>query len=497
MRLTTKVLGGALGAALLAGTVGCNDFISGVPDNTNLLTDVTPAQLFTAVQVTTGFWSESQIARFSSMWMNQLAGTDRQFTAYDAYNFGEQDVDAEFATAYGPGGLVDIRKARAAADSQGMHVLDAILKVHEAYLMGMTASIFGDIPYSEALVPGTPAHLDAQAAVYASLQTLLDQAITQLGTAATVGEQGILTAREQNFAGNRTKWTEVANTLKARYYMHWVEAQAAGGAAATAAGTACGGNCIAKALAAANSGISVAGNTWRTVHTGTATETNFWYQFQNDRFGYISGGKVLIDFLKSRSDPRLQIYYTAQTGGTYNGSAPGSSASDPGTGASQLNTGSGGFAAPGARIPIVSCAENFLIIAEAQYRLGATAAAQTALTSGTQCALAQSGSSATAASVLPAVMPTGAALFTEIGMQKYAAEFLNLEAWNDYKRTCVPPLGAAKVGTNIATVPIPGRLYYGLTERQTNPNVPGPDAQPVRNTNDPVSCATVTGLPGS
>jgi hypothetical protein len=368
MKLSTKVFGGALGVALLAATVGCNDFISGVPDNTNLLTSVTPAQLFTAVQVTTGFWSESQIARFSSMWMNQLAGTDRQFTAYDQYTFGEQDVDAEFASAYGPGGLVDIRKARAAADSQGLHVLDAILKVHEAYLMGMTASIFGDIPYREALVPGTPAHLDAQAQVYADLQTLLDGAITQLGTAAGVGEQGILTAREQNFSGNRTKWTQVANTLKARYYMHWVEAQAAGGAAATAANTACGGNCLTKALAAAGSGINVAGNTWRTVHTGTATETNFWYQFQNDRFGYISGGKVLIDFLKSRSDPRLEIYYTPQTGGTFNGSAPGTSGSDPGTGASQLNTADGGFAAPGAGIPIASCAENFFIIAEAQYR---------------------------------------------------------------------------------------------------------------------------------
>ena len=69
--------------------------------------------------------------------------------------------------------------------------------------------------------------------------------------------------------------------------------------------------------------------------------------------------------------------------------------------------------------------------------------------------------------------------------EKYITLFQNVEVWNDYKRTCIPAL----VPVNGATV-IPGRLFYGVTERQTNPNVPAVGAQPPRNANDPNACPT-------
>ena len=51
--------------------------------------------------------------------------------------------------------------------------------------------------------------------------------------------------------------------------------------------------------------------------------------------------------------------------------------------------------------------------------------------------------------------------------EKYIALFQNPEAWNDYKRTCLPVLKPARGRTRI-----PGRLFYGSTEEQTNPNTP-------------------------
>ena len=45
--------------------------------------------------------------------------------------------------------------------------------------------------------------------------------------------------------------------------------------------------------------------------------------------------------------------------------------------------------------------------------------------------------------------------------------FQNPEAWNDYKRTCLPVLKPARGRTRI-----PGRIFYGATEEQTNPNTP-------------------------
>jgi hypothetical protein len=142
--------------------------------------------------------------------------------------------------------------------------------------------------------------------------------------------------------------------------------------------------------------------------------------------------------------------------------------------------GTGGAAAADYDQPIVSCAETYFIIAEAQYRLGATAAAQTALAAGVACQEALWGIDIPVNTTL-----TGSALYNEIMTQKYIALFLNIETYNDYKRTCLPAI------TPITSDGVPGRLLYGRTERQTNPNIPAPDLQPARNDNDPNACPAV------
>ena len=78
--------------------------------------------------------------------------------------------------------------------------------------------------------------------------------------------------------------------------------------------------------------------------------------------------------------------------------------------------------------------------------------------------------------------PTLADIMTE----KYISLFQNIEAWNDYKRTCLPVLKPARGKTRI-----PGRLFYGSTEEQTNPNTKPTGDQNLfsyRNANDPNGC---------
>ena len=80
------------------------------------------------------------------------------------------------------------------------------------------------------------------------------------------------------------------------------------------------------------------------------------------------------------------------------------------------------------------------------------------------------------------VAAAGPALLRAILTEKYIAEFQNIEAWNDYKRTCFPNF--------TPTVPgliIPARLFYDLAERQTNTSIPAPQDQPSRNANDPAN----------
>jgi len=489
MRPAAREIRRAAGAVLLAGSLaGCSDFIGGVPDNPNLLGDAAAAQLFTSVQVNTFFFNEGQVARITSMWLNQMAGTDRQFSTIDQYVIDEEDADVEMAALYGAGGLQDIRLARSKAEAAGYVHLSAILKIHEAFLFGMGASIWGDLPYGAAGNPATPAALDAQEAVYASVQILLDQAVASLSGSASANEKAVLNVRDMNFGGDPASWRAVAHTLKARFYLHWVEAQAAGAAAAT---TACGGDCLTRALAAARNGIATAAGGWEGVHTTTSTENNLWYQFSLDRSGYISAGELGVSLLRDRGDPRLPLFYLPRADGTFAGSRPGIDEGDPGSGASQLNTRPGGYAEAAADLPIVSCAENRLILAEVHHRLGNAALAGENLREGVRCHLAQVGlasGDAAVDAVLPNPLPSGDGLLREILRQKYVALFLNMESFNDYKRTCLPDVEAVKAGTSVEGETIPGRLFYGQTERQTNRNIPPPESQPARNRNDPAPC---------
>ena len=65
--------------------------------------------------------------------------------------------------------------------------------------------------------------------------------------------------------------------------------------------------------------------------------------------------------------------------------------------------------------------------------------------------------------------------------EKYVVTFQNIEAWNDYKRTCFPVLTPAS-GTQVIARPL-----YGSSEINTNPNFPGEPATE-RNWNDPNQC---------
>jgi hypothetical protein len=110
-----------------------------------------------------------------------------------------------------------------------------------------------------------------------------------------------------------------------------------------------------------------------------------------------------------------------------------------------------------------------LIIAESAFILGQTGVALAAL----NAERADAG--------LPAL---GSATLNDIMTEKYIALFQNFEVWNDFRRTCLPALTPAP-GT---VGGIPARILYAQAERNTNPNIPLPADQPVRNWNDPNAC---------
>jgi len=438
---------------------GCESELEGFEDNPNAATSVSIDQLFTATQVKTFFMHESYIARSACIWMEQMMGTDRQYSSLAAYAITESDHATEWNMVYLGGGLVDARKIQALADDaanpQGAHY-KGMAQVLEALMMHYIAAYWGDAPYSEAVSTVTEPALDDQATIYAAIQTLLDDAISNLSNATA----GTLPENDMLFGGDAAKWKAAAYTLKARLYMHWVEGD---GAATTNA---------ALAKAAAANGIAALSGSAKTYHTSVATETTCWYQFYISRDSYMTAGATLVNLLKANSDPRETIYYgNASTGDTVRGAARGENYD----GHSYLgSTYFGGDAS----IDILSYEENLLILAEAEYLLGNEATAQGHLNSARRAAETKWSMTA---GVLDTSSSTGATLMGEISEEKYVALFLNAEVWNDWKRNCYPALS-----TNSG---VPGRFYYSDDERNANTNIPAPADQPARNDNDPSGCS--------
>jgi hypothetical protein len=442
--------GPALAVAVLAGTfTGC-DYITPTTQNPNAVPSASVDQLFVAIQAATFFDNEGDLSRMAAVWTQQMAGTDRQYQQYDRYEIREssQPGDREWSRIYQGGGLVDLKAAEAKADSTGQKLYEGILQIYEAFDIDQAASTWGDVPYSQALQPNAP--LDGQMQVYGEVESTLDDAISNLNAGG--GNPG---ANDFNFGGDKAKWIAVAHSLKARTYMHMAEKDPAN---------------YAKALTEAQQGISDPSGNWLAVNTSTSTESNIWFQFSSDRSGYISSGAFLVDTLKNSNDPRLPIYFDSAeaTGGGYQGSPPGTPANDPGTMASQLNV-------PGQAdysMPIISCSETQFIIAEAQYHAGNMPGAQQAAQDGLTCqedywgALGHTIDLSAEKTRMGTL--TGTALFNEIMVQKYIADFLSHEVWRDYLRTCQPAL-ATYNGEKI-----PDRVYYPASERQNNSNIDDP-----------------------
>jgi hypothetical protein len=453
----------ALPAVVLA---GCNDFLkcSECVTDPDSPTAATSAQRYVATQSALWETMNGDLARLIAMWMQSMAGTDRQFLSYGTYVIGNGDYDGEFSRAYRPA-LLDLKTIEATETEGGNLAFVGVAQVNEAWLIGNVADIWGDVPYSQAAKPDsfpTPVY-DSQESVYAALQSLLDQAISNLGAGGTGPGPVDLVYYDDDQQVQLNKWVELAHTLKARLYLHTAEQDP---------------SAYAKALAEANLGISSNDGDYVIPYTGNQNESNNWFEFLiNQRFGYMSPGAKLIDVLQAAGDPRINQYFVAGDSGYIRGAAPGEGYDGV---LAQVNPNTRGAA--DYKQALVTYNENLLIKAEALYQTGQTGPALAALNE--ELAAWSEATAWHAPVTLPAKSGlTGQALLDAIMTEKYITLFQNLESWNDYKRTCIPALTPAK-----GKAEIPGRLPYTATELSTNPdNVPA-DPLSGRNWNDPNAC---------
>jgi starch-binding outer membrane protein, SusD/RagB family len=440
----------AAGLVIAAGLSACSSFLDAdkAVADPNAPTIATANQLLSGIEANIFGEQEGPVAMLICEWMQQCAGTAGRFVEVQGtYTINNNSFDGSFASVYTAGGLLAIKDAESRVDAIDKQY-KGVLEVLEAMDVLFGADNWGDIPYREAVVATEP-HFDPQLQVYDDLLTLLNQAIADLN-----GSGNGPSLNDLVYGGDKVKWIQAAHTLRARIYLHLAEARAGQ---------------YALARTEALSGISAPANDWKTVHSEATSERNMWLQFQLTSFGQdLVAGARLVQIMQAQSDPRLPDYFGKNTTGGYGGYDV----------ATQLTV--GGDPSPIANSnrnvptfgqPIITYDETQLILAETAFRGADIPNAALALNN----VRSRYGKSVIAAPTL-----------TDIMTEKYIALFQNIEAFNDYKRTCLPTLTPA-LGRSV----VPGRLPYGITEVQTNPNTPadpGPTLITGRNANDPTSC---------
>jgi starch-binding outer membrane protein, SusD/RagB family len=456
----------------------CSDFIQGpgLTETPNSPASGTALQQLIAVEARMATLMEGQLARTAGIYTQQIIGSNNQQLTVTQYLYNEADYSGFFSGFYVGGGLIAMRNIQTLAAADGDKLLEGIAKVWEGLAFGTATSIWGDIPYSEANDPNNPApKLDSQQSVYAAVQTVLDQGITALKAAPATGgceaADVVYCGSGVTRAQQISRWVAAAYTLKARFYLDLVERN--GNAAYT------------QALAAAQQGISEApANTNAALHGQAAGDFRFWHGstqdldanvwagFLSQRGGDIRAGHALIKVLKDRNDPRLAAYFSPNSTGGYFGLSKDNTQVE-GT-ASEVNIPV--RRAFNFRQPIITWAENQLIMAEAKFKLTGAADALPHV-------------NAVRASV--GHTPLADVTFEDVALEKYIVMFQNIGAWSDYRRTCLP-----LIAPNGTKAEIPGRIPYGSAERTANPNLPLPSQFPakttgasaLRNWNDPAAC---------
>jgi hypothetical protein len=420
---------------------------------------LTPAELYTTTQIAGGYPSIT-----TAYWTQQLA-LNQESPNIDTYRITPTDVNNTWSFDLYPAIFYNLRNMISDADKKSNTSYSGVGKILLAYNLAVCTDLWGDIPYTQAFnaLDGLKPVYDSQESIYKLIQTTLDDAIVKLNTPNTNKAMG---GDDLIYGGDLAAWKKFAYTLKARYYLRL--SKAAGYNAATQADL---------ALAALQNGFESNGDNAEIIYAGGAKAENPWYQNTLPGAGGVVLSSHLVDALKSNNDPRLPILANPGSGKDYIGRTSGTAAAtNPATYAT-VGYFYGGDVdkdkikqdiAKAAPVYLATYAEALFIKAEATlYKSGAAAAtpiyssAIAAHMDMLKVAAADRDVYLAAHATLDATTP----LKTIIG-EKYIADFLSLEVYNDWRRTGYPALSVVQ---NAFKPYIPQRFPYPSQEITSNP----------------------------
>lgn len=203
---------------MLVFSVGCEKIVVGINDNPNEISSDSfeaGVLLLRGIEIANISVQAGHGTRIGGMWTGQTRGLILLYKSIAEYNISAEETNNIWQNAY-QGVVKQARLLRQqTASGPKAKQYSGITKVLEANTLGTLASLFGDIPYTEvAKEEIADPKFDSQKFVFAQLQILLDEAISDLTAAPNTA-----IAEDLIYAGNTVKWIKAARTLKARLYV--------------------------------------------------------------------------------------------------------------------------------------------------------------------------------------------------------------------------------------------------------------------------------------
>ncbi len=457
----------ALGlSAAVAMGAACADSLTDVNVNPNAPETAPEPTLFVnATRLATSRWLGNASLRQYELLAQHLA--EVQYPETDAYQrLTGPSTEGNFNGAYS-GELRDLQvviQNGRAGNNPGYWAPALVVRT---WSYGIITDLWGNVPYTQALRGDSaviqPAY-DTQETIYPMLFAALDSAVTALSgtTGLSLGASdpiyGTLPAASQ-----RAAWQRFANSLRARHALRIVNVNPTlASQQLTAAFSAPGGVFDTNAQMAVLNwpGNGVYNNPW---------QVNF--QTRDDH----RVSTRLMSLLQGMSDPRLPAYaQPAEADGQYRGlenalthaqaSAQMTTTSKPGT----------RLYSPSQPAYLMTAAEVKFIQAEAAERsLGGLAPGQAAgfYEQGIRLSMEQWGVTGAAVDAYLArpdvAYQPGTEGLRRIARQKWIALYTDgVQAWSEWRRTCVP--STVRPGPAATQNTVPRRLQYGPLEKTVN-----------------------------
>lgn len=405
-----------------------NGFLEGVNDNPNSPSEVTPRVLLPGAEGNLAYALGGDLGRYTALMTQYVTGASRQFSSYNSYVFTEEDFNNLWNNLYAATmknyfTIIQIEEA-----SPGNYsIYDGIARILMAYTIGISTDVWGDIPYDEAFLGNEQLHApyNTQEEVYNRIQSLLDVAIDEMSN--DPGDDfDVPDANDFIYGGDAASWISLAHALKARFYIHLINVDP---------------GYAQMALDEINAGGPIADAEYPFNSAGPGP----WYQYIEQRDDIAYDGSCL-QLMQTRDDPRYGVY--VDVNGDYWG--PGYLGPF--------------FSADNSPVWLMTEFERKFIEAEARFRTGDAAGAQTAFTEAIQASMDFYGVDGAAYIAANGTLNAGTEL-EQIMTEKWIANFLNAESWVDMRRTGFPALTS-----NVPGIPIPTRFVYPTNERLYNSN---------------------------